>query len=345
MVCLLTGVALDTFGPQPYTGLPLLAAAPLVAGATLPRRSTAAVAVAACAATASVDVLHARGAVALSVDLALVGLIGMMALAVNRIIARRVRELAEAVQLAVLPEPPRRIGPLAVAAGYTAAQAETRIGGDLYAVQETPHGIRMVIGDVRGKGLQAIAAVSVAIGAFRQEAQYAPSLGELARRLDDALAREAARTDRGTSEQFTTALLVELSHDGETLTLLNRGHPAPYLVHDGGWARLDATSPRLPLGMGLGAPQDAGEAAPVDTATLPHGASLMLITDGVTEARNRHGVFYDPIRSRLRGRRFTDPQELVDALTADVSHWTGDGHQDDMAILVVTRRHPDGSQD
>ncbi|MFG2841555.1 serine/threonine-protein phosphatase, partial [Kitasatospora sp. NPDC048296] len=86
-------------------------------------------------------------------------------------------------QRAVLPEPPRNIGPLTVAAGYTAAQAEARIGGDFFAVQETPFGVRMIIGDVRGKGLAAVAAVSIAIGAFRQEAEYAPSLVTLGRRM------------------------------------------------------------------------------------------------------------------------------------------------------------------
>ncbi|MHA4820460.1 SpoIIE family protein phosphatase, partial [Streptomyces aculeolatus] len=71
---------------------------------------------------------------------------------------------------------------------------------------------------------------------------------------------------------------------------------------------------------------------------LPSGASLLMVTDGVTEARNREGVFYDPCRSRLFRARFDDPESLVRALTADVHRWTEGAQQDDMAILAVTRR-------
>ncbi|MFC9144488.1 PP2C family protein-serine/threonine phosphatase [Streptomyces bacillaris] len=344
VLALVGGLLLNLLAPRPYMGLPLLAAAGLVAGAMLSFRAAAVVAGTACAVTLALDLHHGRPADATYVDVAVVGLIGALALVVNRLLARQVGELArargvaEAVQLAVLPDPPTAVGPLAVAASYTAAQTEARIGGDLYAVQDTPFGPRLLIGDVRGKGLQAIAAVAVAIGAFRQEAEYAPTLPELARRLDEALAREAARAGGPTSdEDFTTALLAEVSADGATVRLLNRGHPAPYLVHGGAVVRLDARVPRLPLGMGLGpAGQDPGDA---DTLALPSGASLLLVTDGVTEARNAGGTFYDPCRSsRLRGAPYAAPGPLVADLVADVGRWTGDGHQDEMAILAVTRR-------
>ncbi|MEU9117198.1 PP2C family protein-serine/threonine phosphatase [Streptomyces sp. NPDC048483] len=345
-LALVTGVLLDLFAPEPYMGLPLLAAGPLIAGAMLPFRSAVAVMAATCVLSVGLDIERERPVTPLLVDLAVVGLIGVLALAINGLIARQgrdlalARDLAEAVQLAVLPAPPKRAGPLAVAAGYIAAQAEARIGGDLYAVQETPFGVRMIIGDVRGKGIQAVAAVSVAIGAFRQEAEYAPTLATLVRRLDEAMARAAARSGPVPSrEGFTTALLAEVSVDGEALRLANRGHPPPYLVHDGRLVRLDPTDPQLPLGMGLGNLDPMGH-APVDVVRLPPGASLLLVTDGVTEARDKRGIFYDPLRSRRLGRRFTSPDALVDALTKDVGRWTGGEGQDDMAILAVTRCRP-----
>ncbi|QTZ95914.1 serine/threonine-protein phosphatase [Streptomyces auratus AGR0001] len=324
-------------------GLPLLAAGPLIAGAMLPYRSAVTVVAVTCVVSVGLDIERGRPATPLLVDLAVVGLIGVLALAINGLIARQgrdlalTRDLAEAVQLAVLPDPPERAGPLAVAAGYVAAQAEARIGGDLYAVQETPFGVRMIIGDVRGKGIQAVAAVSVAIGAFRQEAEYAPTLDTLVQRLDEAMARAAARAGPiPSSEGFTTAVLAEVSADGQVLSLVNRGHPPPYLVHGGQLVRLDPTVPQLPLGMGLDdlAPV---ERTPAEVVRLPPGASLLLVTDGVTEARDEQGTFYDPLRSRRMGRRFTHPDALVDALIKDVARWTGGEGQDDMAILAVTR--------
>lgn len=345
---LVSGVLLNVFAPQPYMGLPLLAAAPLLAGAMLSFRSAAVVGFLVCAVSLALDVVQGRPASASFVDVAVVAVIGVLALAVNLLLQRQGRDLAqarsvaEAVQLAVLPDPPTRAGPLAVAAGYTAAQTQARIGGDLFAVQETPYGVRMIIGDVRGKGLQAVASVSVTIGAFRQEAEYAPTLADLARRLDGALSREAARRGRTagemTGEDFTTAVLAEVTEDGEVLRLVNRGHPGPYLIHGGDVRRLDASFPQMPLGMGLAAALPPDGALLIDTVPLPREAMLLMITDGVTEARDRRGVFYDPTLSpTLTARRFADPGALVHALTEDVARWTGGGHQDDMAILAVAR--------
>ncbi|MFE4216198.1 PP2C family protein-serine/threonine phosphatase [Streptomyces sp. NPDC056844] len=344
---LVAGALLTAFAPQPYVGLPLLTASPLIAGAMLSFRVALGFGCAAVAASVGLDLYRGRPATALLVDLAAIGLIGALALAVNVLMRRQgrdlaeVKDVAEAVQLAVLPHPVTRVGPLAVAVGYTAAMAEARIGGDLFAVQDTPFGVRMIIGDVRGKGLQAVASVSVAIGAFRQEAEYASDLAALAERMDDALSREAGRSlpDSISTEDFTTAVLAEVSAEGDVLRLLNRGHPAPYLVHEGQLTRLDASVPQLPLGMGLAKitpPSGPGDPA-TEVLSLPLGASLLMVTDGVTEVRNHEGVFYDPCLSRLVGLRFESPESLVRALTADVHRWTEGRQQDDMAILAVTR--------
>ncbi|MER6982497.1 SpoIIE family protein phosphatase, partial [Streptomyces carpinensis] len=84
-----------------------------------------------------------------------------------------------------------------------------------------------------------------------------------------------------------------------------------------------------------------------DVFPLNPGASLLLVTDGVTEARDGSGAFYDP-SIRLTPGAYTSPQRLVDALVRDVHRWTGRQSQDDMAVLVLTRplgsltSHPDG---
>jgi serine phosphatase RsbU (regulator of sigma subunit) len=340
-LALVAGVLTDALAPQPYTGLPVLAAAPLIAGALQSFRASLGLAVLACFASVGVDFYRGRPAAPRYVDLAVVAVIGTLALLVNKLMERqgrdlaRARDVAEAVQRAVLPDPPRRAGPLSVAASYTTADAEARIGGDLFVVQETPFGVRLIIGDVRGKGLGAISLVSVAVGAFRQEAEHAPTLPDLARRVDQALSKEADRSGSELAgEEFATAVLGEVAHDGTELRLVNRGHPAPYLVHDGRMVRLDPAVPQLPLGMRL---TPDGPPDPPDTVALPPGASVLLVTDGVTEARNRQGVFYDPGASALSGRRFAAPDALVGAVVEDVARWTGNEFGDDAAILAVTR--------
>ncbi|MCQ4082511.1 serine/threonine-protein phosphatase [Streptomyces sp. RB6PN25] len=335
------GVIFDLLTPIQYSGGPLVAVACVAAGATLPLRSTAAV----CAFT-SLAVLwlafrhglfgpeHGGAEVANVVIAALAGL------EVNRVIRRYGRRLeavstvAEAAQRAVVPMPPERIGPLTVAAVYRAAQSEARIGGDAYAVEDTPYGVRLLIADVRGKGLEAVGAVSVLLGAFREASQWSPDLGALAGRLEQALVREARRRNgEELQEGFVTALLGEFDPDGSTVRLLNRGHPAPYLLQASAPPRpLDASAPDLPLCLG---PLGEERSAP-DSFALPPGATLLLVTDGVTEARNKAGAFYDA-RARLTGRGpFARPQDAVDTLMRDVERWTSGRRADDMAVLAVT---------
>ncbi len=339
---LLGGAAADLFGLQPYMGLPLLAAAPLVAGALLPFRVTVSFAITACAVSVVVDLQVQRPAMALIVDLAVVIVTSALALSINSMVGRQGRDLAlardvaEAAQRAVLPDPPRRAGPVAVAARYETAEVEARIGGDLYAVQCTPFGVRAIIADVRGKGLQAVSSVSVIVGAFRQEAEHAATLAELADQLDGALSRENDRRNTvAVAEDFTTAVLVQIPPDGSSVQLINRGHPAPFLVDGGTMIRLEPSDHELPLGLRLPEAR-SGQPPDGDVFPLRPGASLLLVTDGVTEARNGEGVFYDPC-AQLAPGTYTDPGQLVDALVQDVSRWAGHRPQDDMAVLALAR--------
>lgn len=344
VLLLVGGVAADVFAMRPYYGLPLLACAPLVAGIVFSFRYSVLFAVLACGAAAGLAVYTGRERTALVTDVLAVLLVSVVGLWIKWFVDRQGRNLAvalnvaEAAQRAVLPAPPAEVGPLAVADRYVAAQVGAAIGGDLYALQETPFGIRAIIGDVRGKGLRAVSAVSVAVGAFREAAEHAPSLHDLADRLDRALDREGSRRQDTLDdiEGFVTALLVQIPPSGETVTLLNRGHPAPFLLHEGQVTCLEPSNPELPLSTGLG--RERGEPAE-ETYPLAPDDSLVLVTDGVTEARDAHGSFFEVPRS-LGGTTLRAPGELADALTESVTHWTGGQRQDDMAILVLTRAGP-----
>jgi serine phosphatase RsbU (regulator of sigma subunit) len=73
-----------------------------------------------------------------------------------------------------------------------------------------------------------------------------------------------------------------------------------------------------------------------EEVVLPGGATLLFYTDGLTEARDRHGEFYDP-GVRLAGRTFPHPAELLAALADEVRRHSGGGMADDMALLAVRR--------
>ncbi|MBT2408422.1 serine/threonine-protein phosphatase [Streptomyces sp. ISL-87] len=335
------GFVSDLVSPPSFTGSPFFSAAPLIAAPLFSLRSTALTGV---MASLALVVLHFYNSTFLKAEslteLATVLTVSGLAILINRVVRRSgarlasARGIAEAAQRAVLPTPAEQIAGLQVSARYEAAQADAFIGGDLYAVQDTPFGVRLAVGDVRGKGLGAVEAVAVVLGAFREAAETEPTLEGVARRLERALAREGVRRDSlDAVEGFTTCVLGEIPLGAEALRLVNRGHPEPLLLHAAGALEVLAPAePALPLGMGeLGAWPDRAQEWP-----FPEGATLLLYTDGLTEARDRAGVFYDPA-ARLRGRVFPGPEELLSALSDDVRRHTGGGTTDDMALLAVAR--------
>lgn len=347
------GTILDLLTPPQIPASPLYSAAPLVAAPLLSPLATAAAGLAGCVAEAAVAAEQGTlGRAEPVAEIITVVTVTGLALVMNHLLRRSGRRLetartvAAAAQSAVLPKPPPQLGGLTIAARYVAAESDAQIGGDLYAVQETPYGVRLVVGDVRGKGLAAVEAVAVLIGAFREAAEREPTLELLAERLERALAREAERLDvidgLERSEGFATALLAELARtagrpDGpDMVRLLNRGHPPPLVLEaDGRVTVLEPSRAALPLGLsGLGRWPDV-----VDTVPFPAGATLLVFTDGVTEARDTHGRFYDPA-ARLIGRRFSAPQALLDALLDDLARHTGGRATDDLALLALRRGEP-----
>ncbi|QNE75969.1 SpoIIE family protein phosphatase [Streptomyces finlayi] len=334
------GALFDLTTPPTFTPVPLFVAAPLIAAPFFSRGSVIRTGVAALFVMAVLDLLsRTLTQVEPFIELITVATAGLLALFINGVVRRSNKQLAsarviaETAMRAVLPTPADRIGGLQVAARYEAAEADEFVGGDLFAVADTPYGVRLVVGDVRGKGLDAVGAVAVVIGAFREAAEQERSLEGVAQRLERALAREG--TGRGgldAMEGFITAVLAEIPPGAGLVRLVNRGHPEPILLHaDGKVDVLVSASPALPLGMDLGVWPDRAE-----EWALPAGTTLLLFTDGLSEARDATGAFYDPA-ARLRGRIFPGPEELLSALTDDVRLHTGGLSTDDMALLAVGR--------
>ena len=88
----------------------------------------------------------------------------------------------------------RRSGTLAVAGRYISATAAADIGGDLYEALDTPYGVRMIIGDVRGKGLDAVRLASIVLGSYRHVAYERADLRAIVADLDRAVARSRRST-------------------------------------------------------------------------------------------------------------------------------------------------------
>ena len=159
-----------------------------------------------------------------------------------------VSQIAQAAQRAILPTLPAHVGHVAIAARYQSAARGALVGGDLYDCYHSGARVRIIVGDVRGKGIAGVEQAARVIRAFRQSAALRPTLTEVAFEMDGYLAGFFG------DEEFVTALLVDVTRPGE-LRIVAAGHPAPELVGADVAALLDLP-PGLPLGLGLGRSPD-----------------------------------------------------------------------------------------
>ncbi|MGW6858882.1 PP2C family protein-serine/threonine phosphatase [Streptomyces xanthophaeus] len=244
----------------------------------------------------------------------------------------QLRTVAETAQQVVLRPLRDRIGPLHVASVYLAAAAEAQIGGDLYAAARTATGTRLIIGDVRGKGLEAVGDAALTLGAFRAAAHQESGLPGLVAYLEGAVAPDLDDPqDRG--ESFITAAVLEIPDRDPVLHLVSCGHPPPLLLRHGRALPLAVDLPAPPLGLaGL-----VESPAAAQTFGFEAGDVLLLYTDGVLEARDRSGAFF-PLEERAAARSGAGPHALLEHLCADLlAHAVGNTLGDDAAMVAIER--------
>ncbi|WP_229703520.1 PP2C family protein-serine/threonine phosphatase [Streptomyces albiflavescens] len=243
----------------------------------------------------------------------------------------QVRLVADAVQQVLLRPLPRRIENVEMESLYLAAQEQARIGGDFYEAAGTRYGVRLLIGDVRGKGLSAVGAASAVINCFREAAYDEPDLPGIIHRLETSIARHSAAfpiQDR--PEHFATALIAEIPRGGGHIRLLNCGHPPPLLAHCGKVRVLEPTTPSPPLNLAA----LIGDQYCVDTVDFAPGDQLLLYTDGVSEARDHAGEFF-PLPDWMGRQGPEPPRQLLDRLHRDLLDYSGGRLDDDIAALAV----------
>ena len=302
-----------------------LAVAPFLAAAFAPWRQVVIVGAIATALTLVFGMLDPAG----FGEMGAAGLVGMafataVAVAVSVIRQSQSERFAELARLATVAQEAvlrpigPRVGQLAIAGRYISASTAADIGGDLYEALDTRYGVRMIIGDVRGKGIDAVRLANIVLGSYRHVAYERADLRAIVDDLDRAVARSVG------DEDFVTAALVE--ERGGTLSVVNCGHPAPLLLRRGRVIPLDPPHSAPPLGFN-----------PVVQTRVEHlepGDRLLLYTDGLAEAR-RAGEFF-PTASRawaLLGHG-TVAHGLA-SLESALVEWVRGHLDDDIALILL----------
>ncbi|WP_197034827.1 PP2C family protein-serine/threonine phosphatase [Glycomyces sp. NRRL B-16210] len=329
VVVVLVGLRLSAQGDS--HAVSWLALPPLAASAFLPWRWVAGVGVASMAiAFGYLWVLQGFAVTAMAsygVDFLVVAVAVMIAAAVAIVRERdddrlrKLTQLASVVQQAILRPIDHRLGPFDIAARYVSARSGAEIGGDLYEALGTEFGVRIIIGDVRGKGLDAVRLSSTVLGSYRHVAFERADQRCMITDLDHAVARNAG------DEDFVTAVLMQ--ERGGTLEIMNCGHPPPMLVRDGVATYLEPESMAPPLGLNPSVREL--------TLRLQPGDRIFLYTDGLAEAR-KDGEFF-PIRERawsLIGHG--DVGDGLASLESALRRWVGGPLADDIALLLLDYR-------
>jgi serine phosphatase RsbU (regulator of sigma subunit) len=205
------------------------------------------------------------------------------------------------------------------------ATAAARIGGDLYEVISTPGGVRLILGDVLGKGLDAVRTANMVLGAYREAAYEAADLVEIAARIERSMSNQAPE------QEFVTAVLAEIRPCAGEIEILSCGHPAPLLVREGAAEPAESLAPGLPLGL-----SSLGPGCRV-SRTWPFGPGdqVLFYTDGISEARDQAGAFF-PMSACGPILAGNDPEQALDFLRGQVERHVGHTLTDDAALLLVT---------
>lgn len=235
------------------------------------------------------------------------------------------KQFADTMQRSLLPRSRPVVKGLDVGEVYEPS-ARVEVGGDLYDFLALDDGrLAVVLGDVTGHGVDATADMAMAKFVFRSLAREHTEPADFLAAANDVISSEI---DTG---KFISMSYVVVDGVAGTVAAASAGHPAPRIVlPDGTTTALDARG----LVLGIDPGQEYGEAR----AELPPGASLVLYTDGVVEARCNGELYGDErLDVLLAERRELPARALAVALAEDAREFAGGDLFDDLAVVAIRR--------
>jgi serine phosphatase RsbU (regulator of sigma subunit) len=232
---------------------------------------------------------------------------------------------ADAMQRSLLPAAPPVLPGIEVGSVYESS-ARLEVGGDIFDFTTLPDGrLAVVVGDVTGKGIDAAADMAMSKFVFRSLTREHPEPADFLRAANEVVAGEVHEG------KFVTMLYVTLQLSTGELVCASAGHPNPRVIRaDGAVVELSAR------GLALGIEPDQ-EYAEVRETLLP-GSAVVLLTDGVLEARLDGELYGERRLARLLAERREEPAaDLARAVVEGARAFAGGDLGDDSAVVVVKR--------
>jgi len=242
--------------------------------------------------------------------------------------------LASSIQQMLLPHATPQIAGLDVAALYVPAQ---KVGGDFYDFCVlSPTQLGLAVADVSGKGVPASLLMAICRTTLQQFAPQCESPAHMLRQINRAL---AGHVHRG---MFITLVCAIVDVTANSATLARAGHELPLVLRrdpaggppGGEFVKTD--------GMAVGLVDAEMFDSVIAEQTIPFlpGDTLVLYTDGVTEAANAEDQEFSGNRlaDTLRTLRGRSAAEINDGILDGVRRFTGKDHQRDDLTLVTVRR-------
>jgi len=226
----------------------------------------------------------------------------------------------------LLPSVPPQIEGYAVFDFYEAAH---QVGGDYFSYVQLGDGrVAVVLADVSGKGVSAALVMAALSADVRYTLAIEPDVAKAVTQLNASFMRS------GWDDRFATFVVLVLDPKSDQVAVVSAGHLPVYLRRaDGSVTAIGLEETGLPLGVD---PTYVYEAA---TVTMTAGSTLVLYTDGISEAMDHHNEPYGLVRlEKTLADQASTAEEVGRRVLADVErHAAGQVRSDDMCLVCVAR--------
>ena len=229
-------------------------------------------------------------------------------------------ELAATIQRDILPKAIPAIEGIEIA---VLANPARQVGGDYHAFFERENGVTLLVADVSGKSMPAALLVSALHAAVQLLVREGRELGEVATELNRHIHRWSAEN------KFITLIIASIDRESETLEFVNAGHNPGYVLM--GDKLEELKSHGLPVGM------LAQSKYMTQTRPFPNGSTVVLYSDGISEAENEAGEEFENHRLEEIIRTACAPAEMQKRIAAAVDAFVGAAPQKDDQTLVIAK--------